>query len=172
VAGIGGRLTALALAGCLLAIAACSSSNRADDSTVVDGHSAHFTGPLDHVVIYGPQQMKFQQPPANASMPMDWKSAYRTCFSGATRCAATGDATIALAVATGPPGYPRRSDPTDMTGNAYNHTLVYVITWDPAPCVTGQVSASLCHVVDLVDARSRRPAFAIEIADSQPIIAS
>jgi hypothetical protein len=156
----------------LFAVTACDSSNPIADSMVIDGHSAHFTGPLDHAIRYAHQQVRLEAPPGNADMPMGWKSAYRACFTGPTRCAATGDAIVAIAVATGLPAYPRGSDLHDLIGDAFNHDLVYVITWDPAPCITGQVSARVCRVVDFVDGRTRAAAFAIEIADSQPIVTS
>ena len=139
---------------------------------VVDGHTAYFTGKLDHVVRYGPQQMRFDPPASEAVMPMGWKAAFRACFTGPP-CAATGDAIISLAVATGPPGYPQKNDPSEMTANFFQRRLVYVITWQPSRCLTGQAGvAKVCRVVDFVDGRSRAASFAIEIADSQPTVTS
>jgi hypothetical protein len=120
-------------------------------------------------VRYPDQQMVFTPAPNVAGLSKNWRSAYRACFAEPP-CWNTGDAVVALAVATGPPGYPRRSDPTDMTGKFFNQQLVYVITWDPAPCRTEQTTATTCRVVNFVDTRSRYTGFAIEIADSQPVI--
>jgi hypothetical protein len=130
----------------------------------VDGHRGVYLGALGRPISYAVQDMSFGPPSGSAKPRIRWQDAYASCFKGQTRCVATGDATVALAVATGPSGYPW------ATGRYFDRSLVYVVTWDKAPCATEQVSAPTCRVVNVVDAGTGSNAFAIEISSTQPIV--
>jgi hypothetical protein len=124
----------------------------------VSGHSATNTGQLNHAFILARPAITLGPVRIKPAATPDWQKAFRACFGPTVGCVTTGNATVALATANGPSGFPSGS------GNLFDQSVVFVITWDPAPCV--KFSAPRCRVVDIIPTKTYSLTYAFEIGST------
>jgi hypothetical protein len=133
-----------------------SEHTSAANTLTVSGHSAKYTGPITSAFRSAKPDITIA-PVSGAAAGADWQQAFRACFAvGKPGCVATGSAVIALGTVDGPSGYPSPS------GNLFDHSAAFVITWDAGPCTT--TTAPRCRVVDIVPTDTYAVTYAFEIA--------
>ncbi len=131
--------------------------------TTVEGHTARYDGPLTTRVRHDPPGLVLDPPPAGARPDVTWSDAYAHCFGPGAVCVPTGDAEVGLAVVTGP------ADAVIGSRTIFDHTLAYVVTWDPGACYVRDAEA--CRLVNLLTARQagKVPAGTVLYAFEAPV---
>jgi len=124
-------------------------------TAIVSGHSATYSGQVRRAFHFSKPAIVFGPVVSSTGTTLDWRKAFHSCFGTVTGCVTTGDATVALATATGPGGFPSAS------GDLFDHSVVFVITWSPGPCIT--IAEPKCRVVDIVPTSTYRLTYAFEI---------
>ena len=127
------------------------------DRATIGGHPGRYVGPVSRTYHYRNPRITIAPPPAGVAPGRNWLSGFVACDRG---CVRTGSAIVALAIVTGPPGYPSR------TGNLFDRKLAYIVTWQTTGCYG---AAGQCRDAYVVPDDTGDNTFAFEIPAGTPI---
>jgi hypothetical protein len=137
--------------------ASSSAPTSPPDRARIGGHLGRYVGPVSRTYHYRDPKITVAPPPAGVAPGRNWLSGFVACDRG---CVKTGSAVVALAMVTGPPGYPSR------TGNLFDRKLAYIVTWETTGCFG---AAGKCRDAYVVPDDTGDDTFAFEIPAGTPI---